>query len=288
LARLQAESVARRLSEAAGVEVELVTVRTRGDEAADVPIDRIGGQGAFVKEVQAAVIDGRADLAVHSAKDLPGETPPELVLASVPERVDPRDALVGGTLDSLATGAVVATGSVRRRAQLAWLRPDLTFVELRGNMRTRLDRARAAGVGVVAMAALERLGLRHEADDVLETSAMLPQVGQGALAVECRADDERLRRLLEMVDDDDAHRQVRAERAFLCALGGGCTLPLAALARAGGGAGALRLDAMLASADGRILLRAGDEGEDPEELGAGMARRLLDGAGGRSLAEFAR
>jgi hydroxymethylbilane synthase len=290
LALTQARSVAARVGAASGSTPELLTVRTRGDEATEVPIDRIGGQGAFVKEVQAAVLDGRADLAVHSAKDLPSLTPPGLVLACVPERADPRDALVGSTLEALPTGAVVATGSVRRRAQLAWLRPDLTFVELRGNMRTRIDKARAAGAGVVALAALERLGLRGSADDVLDVADMLPQVGQGALAVECRQDDKGLRQLLEAVDDRDAHRQVLAERAFLAMLGGGCTLPVAALARPaaeGSADGTLHLDAMLASADGRVLLRGSEDGDDPEVLGAGLARRLLDDAGGSALAEFA-
>jgi hydroxymethylbilane synthase len=292
LALTQAQSVADRIGAACGLEPELLTVRTRGDDAADVPIDRIGGQGAFVKEVQAAVLDGRADLAVHSAKDLPPLTPPGLVLACVPERADPRDALVGATLGTLPTGAVVATGSVRRRAQLAWLRPDLTFAELRGNMRTRLDKARAAGAGVVAVAALERLGLQDEIDDVLDFGDMLPQVGQGALAVECRHDDEELRRLLAAVDDGGAHREVLAERAFLATLGGGCTLPAGALARSApaapdGAPDRLRLDAMLASADGRVLLRATDEGDDAETLGTALAHRLLDDDGGRALAEFA-
>lgn len=292
LAVVQAQSVADRVEASFGLSVELLTVRTRGDEVADVPIDRIGGQGAFVKEVQAAVLDGRADLAVHSAKDLPSVTPPGLVLACVPERADPRDALVGATLSTLPTGAVVATGSVRRRAQLAWLRPDLTFVELRGNMRTRLDRARAAGAGVVALAALERLGLQGEVDEVLEAGDMLPQVGQGALAVECRLDDEELRALLDAVDDVAAHREVLAERAFLATLGGGCNLPVAAWAwhlpgGASGGPSRLRLQGMLASADGRVMLRASEDGDDPEVLGTKLARHLLDDAGGGALAEFA-
>jgi len=288
LALAQARSVAERIESSAEVEVELLRVSTRGDDAVGVPIDRIGGQGAFVKEVQVAVLDGRADLAVHSAKDLPSLTAPGLVLACVPERADPRDALIGAVLGSLPTGAVVATGSVRRRAQLAWLRPDLSFADLRGNMSTRLEKARAVGAGVVALAALERLGLRGEADDVLATADMLPQVGQGALAVECRCDDDEVRGLLDAVDDVVAHREVLAERAFLATLGGGCTLPVAALARpAGSGAGRrLRLDAMVSSADGRVLLRAADEGDDPEALGTGLAHRLLDDAGGGALAEL--
>ncbi|MDE3087384.1 MAG: hydroxymethylbilane synthase, partial [Acidobacteriota bacterium] len=271
LARTQSESVAERLRAAGGaplVGVELVVVRTTGDLRPADPVERLGGQGAFVKEVQEAVLDGRADLAVHSAKDLPGATPPGLVLACVPERADPRDALVGAALEALRPGATVATGSVRRRAQLAWWRPDLTFCELRGNMRTRLERSAAAGAGVLALAGLARLGLDGEVAEVLEPSVMLPQVAQGALAVECREDDAGLRALLAGIDDADAHRAVRAERAFLGALGGGCSLPLGALAvPEAPGAGSLRMEALLASRDGRVLLRDAGRGRDPEALG---------------------
>ena len=288
LALAQSRSVAERLEALSpGRSTETVVVRTAGDLAAEVPVDRLGGQGAFVKEVQVAVLDGRADLTVHSAKDLPSQTPDGLVLACVPERADPRDALVGRRLADLPTGAPVATGSVRRRAQLAWLRPDLTFVELRGNMRTRIDRSRAAGAGVVAYAALVRLGMEKEVCEVLEAGDMLPQVGQGALAVECREDDAELLALLAELDDDAAHRELRAERAYLAALGGGCTLPVAALARSAG-AGTLHMQAMLANAAGRVMLRAEDRDDDPEQLGRRLAAALLDGAGGRSLEEWNR
>ena len=205
-------------------------VATTGDVRAEVPVAQLGGQGAFVKEVQAAVLEGRAEVAVHSAKDLPAQTPPGLVLACVPERADPRDALVGARLDDLAPGALVATGSVRRRAQLAWLRPDLTFCDLRGNMATRLARAEANGAGVLALAALERLGLTDHVAEVLEPGTLLPQVGQGTLAAECRADDDAVRSILDAADDPVVHAGLEAERAFLAALGGGCTLPLGALA----------------------------------------------------------
>ncbi len=267
---------------------EPVVVQTTGDALVDVPVSQLGGQGAFVKEVQLAVLGGRADLAVHSAKDLPSETPPGLVLACVPERADPRDALVGSTLEGLAPGAIVATGSVRRRAQLAWLRPDLTFCDLRGNMATRLDKAREIGVGVLALAALERLGLGAEVTEVLDAETLLPQVGQGALAVECRADDPVVLGLLAAIDDASAHAAVRAERAFLGALGGGCTLPLGALAVADGGA-RLDIDGCLASRDGRVLVRARLTGEasDPEGLGRRLAHVLLDERGGRSLDDWA-
>ena len=257
-----------------------------------MPVSQLGGQGAFVKEVQLAVLGGRADVAVHSAKDLPSETPPGLVLACVPERADPRDALVGSTLEGLVPGATVATGSVRRRAQLAWLRPDLTFCDLRGNMATRLDKSREIGAGVLALAALERLGLTAEVTEVLGTDTLLPQVGQGALAVECRADDDVALGLVAALDDESAHVAVRAERAFLGALGGGCTLPLGALAgTSAGAAGAvtLHIDGCLASRDGRVLVRASlsSEASGPEELGRRLAHVLLDEHGGRSLDDWA-
>jgi hydroxymethylbilane synthase len=263
---------------------EIVVIETTGDRLADVPVHRIGGQGAFVTEVQTAVLDGRADIAVHSAKDLPSLTPRGLVLACVPERADPRDALVGSRLAELRPGAPVATGSVRRRAQLAWLRPDLTFVELRGNMATRLEKAVAVGAGVVAVAALERLGRQDEIAEVLDTGTLLPQVAQGALAVECRADDDQVREVLDGIDDAVAHRAVRAERAFLGALGGGCTLPIGALATPSGFGpatedGELSLEGLLASRDGRILLRRRCSDDDPVELGRRLAADLLDHGG---------
>jgi hydroxymethylbilane synthase len=266
--------------------IETVVVRTTGDRLADQPIERIGGQGAFVKEVQSAVLEGRAELAVHSAKDLPSVTPAGLVLACVPERADPRDALVGRRLDELPCGAPVACGSVRRRAQLAWLRPDLSFVELRGNMATRLARAETVGAGVVALAALQRLGLDGHVAEILDPGLVLPQVAQGALAVECRQDDVEMRTMLGAIDDAVAHRCVLAERAFLAALGGGCTLPLGALAVPAAGAGDLVVDGMLASRDGRVLLRARAEGDDPLQVGARLAAALLDGAGGRGLDDW--
>ncbi len=289
LALWQANRVADLLTALPGApRCEPVVVRTTGDALADVPVSQLGAQGAFVKEVQLAVLDGRSDLAVHSAKDLPSETPPGLVLACVPERADPRDAMVGSTLEDLSTGATVATGSVRRRAQLAWLRPDLTFCDLRGNMATRLDRAREAGAGVLALAALERLGLTAHVAEVFDPATLLPQVGQGALAVECRGDDHDVLAMLSAIDDDAAHGAVAAERAFLAALGGGCTLPLGALAGPGAAGGDMVLDGFLASRDGRILLRKRLTGSasDPRALGTRLAHVLLDECGGRSLDDW--
>ncbi len=191
LARRQTELVTEMLSAAwPQLRIEAVVMETRGDQSSE-PLDRIGGQGIFVKEIQAAVLDGRADVAVHSAKDLPSQNPDALLLACVPDRADPRDALVGCRLDELGPGAIVATGSARRRSQLANLRPDLTFVELRGNMGTRVSKATDGTVAavVVAVAAMERLGWMDQIAEILDPVVMLPQVGQGAIALECGRDD---------------------------------------------------------------------------------------------------
>jgi hydroxymethylbilane synthase len=279
LARWQAHRVAALL----GADTELVVVSTTGDRRTDVPIHSVGGTGIFVKEVQQAVLDGRADVAVHSAKDLPAsESPDGLVLAATPERADPRDALVGAALDALPAGARVATGSVRRRAQLAARRPDLTFAELRGNIATRLERAAAFDAVVVAAAALVRLGVADRADEVLEPSVLLPQVGQGALAVECRADDDETRARVVAIDDALVHAAVDAERAYLAELGGGCDLPCGALARVDGGE--VEVEALLAAPDGHVVLRATARAADPVTAGRAVAADLMD-HGGRWLLE---
>jgi hydroxymethylbilane synthase len=286
-----------------GVDATLVVVDTVGDRRIDVPLDRIGGQGVFVKEVQAAVTRGEADAAVHSAKDLPASPllgAPGLVLAAFPERADPRDVLVGGTVHSLPIGALVATGSARRRVQLTDLRPDLTFTGLRGNLARRLATVGQGDVAavVVAKAALDRLEWTPPVGvdvEVLDTLVMTPQVGQGALAVECRADDGPTRAALGAIDDPAAGRLVTAERAFLAELGGGCTLPVGAHAvwvdadpsdadPSGDPAPSLlRLTGLLASDDGRIVLRHAEEGSTPDRLGRAVARYLLDDAGGADL-----
>lgn len=278
LALWQAERVANLL----GGDPELVVVSTAGDRRTDVPIWEIGGTGIFVKEVQQAVLDGRADLAVHSAKDLPSETAAGLVLAAVPERADPRDALVGTRLDDIPPGGRIGTGSVRRQAQLAALRPDLRFESLRGNIETRVAKAGDVDAVVVALAALERLGLTGKVAEVLEPSAMLPQVAQGALAIECRADDRPTIERLRELDWPGARRAVDAERAFLRQLGGGCDLPCGALAalRADG---TVAIDVLLATLDGKTVLRARHEGPVPGAVGTEAARIVLDDQGGREL-----
>ncbi|MEY2565680.1 MAG: hydroxymethylbilane synthase [Actinomycetota bacterium] len=280
LARWQAEHVAGLL----GGDAQLVVVETTGDRRQDVPIWEMGGRGVFVKEVQAAVLDGRADVAVHSAKDLPSDTAAGLVIAAVPTREDPRDALVGARLDDLPTGARVATGSVRRRAQLAAYRPDLTFAGLRGNIDTRLAKSGEFAAIVMAAAALTRLGKSDRASDVLEPDVMLPQVAQGALAVECRADDEDTQARLAAIEHGPSRAAVDAERAFLAELGGGCDLPVGALAVAEG-AGRLTLTGLLATLDGRIVLRHTATDRDGPALGRAVARHLLHDAGGAALLE---
>jgi hydroxymethylbilane synthase len=266
-----------------GLSVEPVVVRTEGDRRANEPLGEIGGQGVFVKEIQQAVLEGRADVAVHSAKDLPPSTPPGLVLAAVPVRGDVRDALVGSTLAALGPGARVATGAARRRAQLANLRPDLCFVQARGNIETRVAKANGGGVDavVVAAAALERLSITSQAAEILSPLVMLPQVGQGAIALECAADADPLLALLVLVDDRASHRAVIAERTMLAALGASCSLPVGGWAEPDGNELCLR--GMVASADGRILLHAEGRGGDPETLGAEVAAWLLVDCGADRL-----
>lgn len=242
----------------------------------------MGGKGVFVKEVQAAVLDGRADIAVHSAKDLPSDTPEGLVLAAVPRRGDPRDALVGCRLAELPAGATVATGSVRRRAQLAALREDLVFAELRGNIATRLERAAGFDAIVMAAVALHRLGREPAVLDVLDPDVFVPQVGQGAIAVECRADDRTVLEAVSAIEHRPTRRAVDAERAFLAELGGDCTLPAGAHATESGN-GDLELTGLLASLDGRTLIRDTRRSQHPEALGRAVARHLLDTCGGRAL-----
>ncbi len=278
LARAQTDLVAALL----GIEVQTVVVDTVGDRRTDVPIWELGGRGVFAKEVQAAVLDGRADFAVHSAKDLPSSTPEGLTIAAVPERADARDALVGQRFDSLPPGACIATGSVRRRAQLAWLRPDLTFAGLRGNIDTRLAKAGGFAAIVVAVAALDRLGRTSDVTDVLPPGLMVPQVGQGALAIECRAGDDAVLAALAALEHAPSRQAVDAERAWLREVGGGCDLPVGAYATVDGD-GRVTLTAMIGTPDGRIVMRDTDSDDDPDELGRRLARRLLDDAGGSSL-----
>ncbi len=284
LARWQTSFVAARLA-AIGIDVVEVLVDTLGDrtQAANTPLHSIGGQGVFVKEVQATVLAGDADLAVHSAKDLPANTPDGLLLAGVPARGEVRDMLIGSTLDGLPRGAVIGTGSVRRRAQLLHMRADLSFGEVRGNIGTRLAKANQFDAIVLARVPLERLGLLHGIHgEILSTDVMLPMIAQGAIAVECRTDDEAAIEALALIDDAIAHAAVDCERAYLRRLGGGCELPVGALASVDGDT--ITLDALVAAHDGsRVIRRTGTALlVDRVGLGARLADEILS-AGGAAL-----
>jgi hydroxymethylbilane synthase len=267
----QASVVAEQITAATGRSVDLVLVETTGDVRTDVPLHTIGGQGVFVKEVQLAVLDGRADIAVHSAKDLPSIEADGLMIAAFCARRDAADALVGRSLDQLAPGATVATGSVRRRAQLAAVRPDLRFVELRGNIDTRLGKIPEQGSIVMAVAALEILGMTDRITQRLDVDTFVPAVGQGCVAVECRAGDDATVEVLNAIDHPATRYHVELERAFLAELGSGCSLPVGGHARDG------QLTVFLADVDvgqsvvARVELRG--DGDDH-----GRARRAARGA----------
>jgi hydroxymethylbilane synthase len=247
-----------------GLSVTLVFVETLGDQRLDVPLHTIGGQGVFVTEVQRAVLAGHADIAVHSAKDLPSVVAEGLQLAAFCERRDPRDALVGAALADLPLGATVATGSVRRRALLSAQRSDLEFVELRGNIHTRLSKLPEGGALVMAVAAMEILGLTDRVAQYLPVQEFVPAPGQGCVAIECREGDDVTALLLAAVDHDSSRTAVEAERAFLAELGTGCSLPVAAHA-----VGGTLLGFLADPASGRHV-----RGESALGDAAALARRL--------------
>jgi len=268
-----------------GVETDFLLVSTEGDKDRARQIQDMAGEGVFVKEVQIAVLEGKADIAVHSAKDLRSRPTNGLNLVGFLERGDPRDALIGKSLDQIPGGGVVASGSARRRVQLVDLRPDLQFVGLRGNIKTRIEIAQSADVDavVVAKAALDRLGISELADHVFESDQMIPQVGQGAIAIECREDDLETIGLLGEVVDELTGTCVMAERSYLAELGGGCELPVGAYAYKSGAD--LYLETLLASLDGGTVLRAKHQGSDPITLGAQTAQELLASGGYNLLAK---
>ena len=290
LALVQARLVARRIETELGVATRLVPMKTRGDRLQSVSLAKVGGKGLFVKEIEEALLEGRADVAVHSAKDLPAGDTPGLEFVAFPERVDPRDALVarerGASLRSLPRGARVGTGSLRRGAQLRALRPDLEVRPLRGNVPTRIRKLEDGDLDAVllACAGLERLGLADRIDERIAPEDLLPAVAQGALAVQGRAGDP-ISRDVAALSDPSSVDCVAAERAFLAGLGGDCTTPLAALGEIEAD-GSLRLRTLLTSEDGARLLR--HEGDArPEEaaaLGAAAAQATLRAGGADLLA----
>jgi len=275
LALWQAEHVADRLrATSPGLEVVLVSQDTSADKDLSKPISEIGGKGAFAKEIQQLVLNGSADIAVHSAKDLQAETPDGLFLAAYCARGDARDCLVGSTLDDLGDGATVGTGSARRRVQLLTRRPDLQVVGLRGNIATRLNRAAEMDAIVMAAVALERLDINPGVVDLLSPDQMVPQVGQGALAIECETANEAVREILGAIDHDPTRVVVQTERDFLKTLGGDCDLPAGAHAVMGSN-GQLSITGILANEQDRVerhtVTSAGSE-----RPGRDLAMALLD------------
>jgi hydroxymethylbilane synthase len=281
LALWQARWVAAQLS-GAGHECRIEIIKTTGDKITDVPLAKVGTKGLFTKEIEEALLDGRADLAVHSLKDLPTELPEGLVLAAVPEREDPRDAVVGRKLADLALGARVGTSSLRRAAQLRQLRPDLQVESVRGNLDTRLRKLDEGQYDAILLAAagLKRLGWGNRIAEILEPGQMCPAVGQGALAIEARAGCDAV----AVLDHADTHTAVLAERGVLRALGGGCQVPIGAYATVS--EGRVQILAIVAAPDGTQLIRANDEGAaaDAAAIGARLAADLLE-RGARQILE---
>lgn len=296
LALWQAGWVGARLEALApGVPVRVEVIRTTGDVRHDAPLSAIGGQGAFTKEIEVALLDRRIDVAVHSLKDLPTVTPEGLSITATPEREDPRDALVlradaasgNASLKNLAAGAVVGTSSLRRVAQLKHLRPDVRVKDLRGNVDTRLGKLDSGDYDalILASAGLRRLGFGARISAALDPAEMLPAVSQGALGVETRDADAETNALVSRLDDPWTRAAVLAERALLRSLGGGCQVPIAAHATVEGKR--LRLDGLVSTPDGSEVLRDRVEGDaaDAAVLGEALAARLKERGASRLLSE---
>lgn len=287
LALVQAREVKSRLAAAAGLDPERIAIeiiRTTGDIVQDRPLADAGGKGLFAKEIEEALLADKIDLAVHSAKDLPTELPARLVLAGFLQREDPRDAFISHkakTFRELSAGAVVGTASPRRQAYVRRLRPDIGTAMLRGNVETRLRKLEAGEVDatLLAVAGLKRLGLLSAATAILDPDEFLPAVGQGAIAIETRADDARTRALVALVDDAETATALAAERAFLAALDGSCRTPIGGHARLRDGT--LQFRGMIVKPDGSEAFEAWREGrpEDAAKIGADAGRELRERAG---------
>lgn len=292
LALAQARWVAARIEDALGIRTELVVVSTTGDRIQDVSLAKIGGKGLFIKEIEEALLGHEADVAIHSAKDLPGEIAEGCVLAAFPDRADPRDALVGrepgARLDALPEGARVGTGSTRRAALLRALRPDLRIVPLRGNVPTRIAKIESQDLAavVLACAGLDRLERSDAISERIATDAMLPAVCQGMLALEGRAGEALCEDLGVLTSTANANA-VAAERGFLRRLGGDCTVPLAAHCEPLDG-GDIRLRGLVASLDGERIARAERRGpaREAERIGTELAETVLAAGGSKILDEL--
>jgi hydroxymethylbilane synthase len=285
LALWQARWIQTRL-QSFGIESRLEIIHTTGDKITDVALSKVGTKGLFTKEIEEALLAGSIDLAVHSLKDMPTDLPDGLILAAIPEREDPRDALVGGRLADLAPGARVGTSSLRRAAQLRATRPDLEILDVRGNVDTRLrklDEGKYDAI-VLAAAGLRRLGWDARISELLEPEVMCPAVGQGALAVETRDDSGEAREICRRLDHVPTRIAVTAERAVLAALGGGCQVPIGAYATLDGSA--IHIRSVVVSPDGSEVIRR--EASGPVANAAAMGRALGDellAAGGAKILE---
>lgn len=291
LALAQAHWVAERLrSRQPGLEVELKKIVTQGDKILDVALAKVGGKGLFVKEIEEALLRSQADLAVHSMKDVPAELPDGLIIAGVSEREDVRDALVsksGGGLSELPPDAKIGTSSLRRGAQLLALRPGFQIFSIRGNVQTRLSKMEEQGLDAVilASAGLSRLGLSNLITEKIPVQTLLPAVGQGALGLECRADDKETRRMVLGISDPNAAATVEAERAFLARLEGGCQVPIAGYAVLEGAD--VAFSGLVASLDGKQVIRGQGRAkkEQAANLGRQVAQEVLDRGGREILAQ---
>ncbi len=272
-------------------QVTLKKIVTKGDRILDVPLAQIGGKGLFTKEIETDLLDGSIDLAVHSLKDMPTVLPEGLCLTAITSRANVGDAFVSNKYDSFAQlpeGAVLGTSSLRRKAQLLAVRPDLKIVDLRGNVDTRLrklDEGRMDAI-ILAAAGLERLGHAGRIKEILPTSVCLPAVGQGALAIECRSNDEEVRSMLAFLNDDAVKQATDAERAFLGLIEGGCQVPIGVHADVNGTE--IKIEAVIASLDGSAILRNTISGpsEQAAELGRQLGRQMLDDGGRKILADI--
>lgn len=281
LAMWQAEHVAAELKKAhPGLKIEILGMMTQGDKILDTPLAKIGGKGLFVKELEVAMLDGRADIAVHSMKDVPVELPDGLHLSTILEREDPRDAFVSNnykTLDELPKGARVGTSSLRRQCQLVQSRPDLQILPLRGNVNTRLRKLDEGNYDAIILAAagLKRLGFNDRITAEIGSELSLPAIGQGAVGIECRVDDARVNALLAPLHHKETAICVRAERAMNNRLEGGCQVPIAGFALLENNQ--LWLRGLVGKIDGSEIIRGESKGtpEEAEEMGFGLADFLL-------------
>ena len=292
LALWQAEYVKDLLEKAhPDLEVELVKMTTQGDKILDTPLAKVGGKGLFVKELETGLLQGDADIALHSMKDVPVELPAGLHLPVICPREDPRDAFVSNTyktLDELPEGARLGTSSLRRQAQIAAKRPDLQIISLRGNVNTRLKKLDDGEYDAISLAAagLKRLGMKERIRECLDPSVSLPAIGQGAVGIECRNDDARINNLIAPLNDNKTHLRVAAERAMNHRLNGGCQVPIAGYAEFDRGLVLLR--GLVGSVDGKTLIQGEIAGppENVEEMGTVLAEDLLSRGADKILQEL--